>query len=135
MIAMANIELPKDVEGHEIPLDTVALYDDDGNVHSVRRFIYTTDFDLNDKWINSWIAVVDDYKVAKPEQMHLTKPDSWKKLEDDLDRCIEESNLCMYYNQNLDCNNCTISGNESRGCTSIALEDIKKRIRMLRGEE
>ncbi len=135
MIAMANIELPKDAEGREIPLDTVALYDDDGNVHSIRRFIYTNDFDLNDKWMNSWYVVTDDYKTAKSELMHLTKPDSWEKLEDDLDRCIEESNLCMYYNQNLDCNNCTISGNESRGCTSIALEDIKKRIRMLRGED
>ncbi len=132
---MANIELPKDAEGREIPLDTVALYDDDGNVHSIRRFIYTNDFDLNDKWINSWYVVTDDYKTAKSELMHLTKPDSWEKLEEDLDRCIEESNLCMYYNQNLDCNNCTISGNESRGCTSIALEDIKKRIRMLRGED
>lgn len=132
---MANIELPKDAEGREIPLDTVALYDDDGNVHSIRRFIYTNDFDLNDKWMNSWYVVSDDYKTAKSELMHLTKPDSWEKLEDDLDRCIEESNLCMYYNQNLDCNNCTISGNESRGCTSIALEDIKKRIRMLRGED
>ena len=132
---MANIELPKDAEGREIPLDTVALYDDDGNVHSIRRFIYTNDFDLNDKWMNSWYVVTDDYKTAKSELMHLTKPDSWEKLDDDLDRCIEESNLCMYYNQNLDCNNCTISGNESRGCTSIALEDIKKRIRMLRGED
>ncbi len=132
---MANIELPKDAEGREIPLDTVALYDDDGNVHSIRRFIYTNDFDLNDKWMNSWYVVTDDYKTAKSELMHLTKPDSWEKLEDDLDRCIEESNLCMYYNQNLDCNNCTISGNESRGCTSIALEDIKMRIRMLRGED
>ena len=132
---MANIELPKDAEGREIPLDTVALYDDDGNVHSIRRFIYTNDFDLNDKWMNSWYVVTDDYKTAKSELMHLTKPDSWEKLEDDLDRCFEESNLCMYYNQNLDCNNCTISGNESRGCTSIALEDIKKRIRMLRGED
>lgn len=132
---MANIELPKDAEGREIPLDTVALYDDDGDVHSIRRFIYTNDFDLNDKWMNSWYVVTDDYKTAKSELMHLTKPDSWEKLEDDLDRCIEESNLCMYYNQNLDCNNCTISGNESRGCTSIALEDIKKRIRMLRGED
>ncbi len=130
---MANIELPKDAEGREIPLDTVALYDDSGNVYSIRRFIYTNDFDLNDKWMNSWYVVTDDYKTAKSELMHLTKPDSWEKLEDDLDRCIEESNLCMYYNQNLDCNNCTISGNESRGCTSIALEDIKKRIRMLRG--
>lgn len=130
-----SVELPKDAEGREIPLDTVALYDDDGNVHSIRRFIYTNDFDLNDKWMNSWYVVTDDYKTAKSELMHLTKPDSWEKLEDDLDRCIEESNLCMYYNQNLDCNNCTISGNESRGCTSIALEDIKKRIRMLRGED
>ena len=132
---MANIELSKDADGREIPLDTVALYDDDGNVYSIRRFIYTNDFDLNDKWMNSWYVVTDDYKTAKSELMHLTKPDSWKKLEDDLDRCIEESNLCMYYNQNLDCNNCTISGNESRGCTSIALEDIKKRIRKLRGED
>lgn len=133
---MANIELPKDAEGREIPLDTVALYDDDGNVYSVRRFIYTTDFDLDDKWINSWIAIVDDYKTAKPEQMYLTSPDSWEKLEDDLDRCIEESDLCMYYNnQNPDCNKCTISGNESRGCTSVALEDIKRRIRKLRGDD
>lgn len=130
-----SIELPKDAEGREIPLDTVALYDDSGNVYSIRRFIYTNDFDLNDKWMNSWYVVTDDYKTAKSELMHLTKPDSWEKLEDDLDRCIEEGNLCMYYNQNLDCNNCTISGNESRGCTSIALEDIKKRIRMLRGED
>lgn len=62
---MANIELPKDAEGREIPLDTVALYDDDGNVHSIRRFIYTNDFDLNDKWMNSWYVVTDDYKTAK----------------------------------------------------------------------
>lgn len=130
-----SIELPKDAEGREIPLDTVALYDDSGNVYSIRRFIYTNDFDLNDKWMNSWYVVTDDYKTAKSELMHLTTPDSWEKLEEDLDRCIEESNLCMYYNQNLDCNNCTISGNESRGCTSIALEDIKKRIRKLRSED
>lgn len=130
-----SVELPKDAEGREIPLDTVALYDDSGNVYSIRRFIYTNDFDLNDKWMNSWYVVTDDYKTAKSKLMHLTKPDSWEKLEDDLDRCIEGSNLCMYYNQNLDCNNCAISGNESRGCTSIALEDIKKRIRKLRGED
>lgn len=130
-----SVELPKDAEGREIPLDTVALYDDSGNVHNIRRFMYTTDFDLDDKWINSWIAVVDDYKTAKPEQMYLTSPDSWEKLEEDLDRCIEESDLCSYYSKNLDCNNCTISGNESRGCTSVALEDIKKRIRKLRGED
>ena len=45
------IKLPRDAEGREIPLDTVALYDDSGNVHNIRRFMYTNDFDLSDKWI------------------------------------------------------------------------------------
>lgn len=133
-MAMANIELPKDAEGREIPLDTVALYDDDGNVHSVRRFIYTTDFDLGDKWINSWIAVVDDYKVAKPEQMHLTKQDSWEKLLEDLGSvtsCGESSTpVCTYTRQ--PCAVCKFHSSEN--CTSAMCADIVSRIRKLRGE-
>ena len=132
---MANIELPKDAKGHEIPLDTVALFNRDGNVYSIVRWTFTTDFDLSDGWSNKWRAITDRGFALDPALVYLTTPDTWEKLEEDLDRCIEESNLCMYYNQNLDCNNCTISGNETRGCTSIALEDIKKRIRMLRGED
>lgn len=132
---MANIELPKDAEGREIPLDTVALYDDDGNVYSIRRFIYTNDFDLNDKWMNSWYVVTDDYKTAKSELMHLTKPDSWEKLEDDLDRCIEEGGPCVYYSPTGRCSTCILDRKDPCSCTSIALEDIKKRIRKLRGED
>ena len=129
------IELPRDAEGREIPLDTVALFNRDGNVYSIVRWTFTTDFDLSDGWSNKWRAITDRGFALDPALVYLTPPDSWEKLEDDLDRCIKESNLCMYYNQNLDCNNCTISGNESRGCTSIALEDIKERIRKLRGED
>lgn len=129
------IELPRDAEGREIPLDTVALFNRDGNVYSIVRWTFTTDFDLSDGWSNKWRAITDRGFALDPALVYLTSPDSWEKLEDDLDRCIKESNLCMYYNQNLDCNNCTISGNESHGCTSIALEDIKRRIRKLRGED
>ena len=131
-----SVELPKDAEGREIPLDTVALFNRDGNVYSIVRWTFTTDFDLSDGWSNKWRAITDRGFALDPALVYLTtsEPDTWEKLEEDLDRCLEESNLCMYYNQNLDCNNCTISGNETRGCTSIALEDIKKRIRMLRGE-
>lgn len=135
---MANIELPKDAEGREIPLDTVALYDDDGNVHSVRRFIYTTDFDLGDKWMNSWYIVVDDYKTAKPEQMRLTSPDSWEKLEEDLGRAAERDDVtsqCRYFNTTKRCANCSIS--RVGGCThkdERAFRDILDRIRKLRGD-
>lgn len=141
---MANIKLPKDAEGREIPLDTVALYDDDGNVHSVRRFIYTTESDLNDKWINSWIAVVDDYKVAKPEQMHLTPPDSWEKLEEDLDRAVGNDNsdesdfgsmACAYMNHSGDmCDDCKFRSKYVRNCTNQMLEDVVSRIRELRSD-
>lgn len=128
------IELPKDAEGREIPLDTKVLYGDGGTARNIVYWVFTTDSDLEKEWRNCWRAVTDAGRKLDPELMHLTEPDSWEKLEDDLDRCIEESDLCMYYNnQNPDCNKCTISGNESRGCTSVALEDIKKRIRKLRG--
>lgn len=128
------IELPKDADGREIPLDTVALYDDDCNVHSVRRFIYTTDFDLGDKWINSWIAVVDDYKTAKTEQMHLTQPDSWEKLEEDLDRCVAKGTACMYFSKDGTCQSCSIS-DTTTGCSPKVIEDIVSRIRKLRGDD
>lgn len=111
-----SIELPRDAEGREIPLDTGTLYKENG----IAKYIYHYEFDPHDKY---WVAETDD-GPRKTSEFLLNQPDSWEKLEDDLDRCIEESNLCMYYNQNLDCNNCTISGNETRGCTSIALEDI-----------
>ena len=40
MIAMANIELPKDSEGREIPLDTKVLYNDRGIEYEVNRFMF-----------------------------------------------------------------------------------------------
>lgn len=139
-----NIELPKDAEGREIPLDTVALYDDDGNVHNIRRFMYTNDFDSSDKWISSWTMVVDDYKTAKPEQMYLTSPDSWEKLEEDLDRAIGtprpdnfDSITCGYFNSvGKNCQECKKrNGFDSSYCNKVAWKNILSRIRKLRGED
>ena len=133
-----SVKLPRDAEGREIPLDTVALYDDGGNVHSVRRFMYTNDFDLGDKWINSWIAVVDDYKTAKPEQMYLNKPDSWEKLEEDLSRAAKYDAVvasCRYFTADR-CADCRMHNGFTCGTrkTERAFADVLERIRKLRGE-
>lgn len=125
-----SVELPKDADGREIPLDTEVLYDKDGHPKDVSYFKYAPR-NYSSGWNVVFVGGFERFASA----MHLTPLDSWELLEEDLDRCIEESNLCMYYNQNLDCNNCAISGNETRGCTSIALEDIRERIRKLRGED
>lgn len=67
--------------------------------------------------------------------MYLKPPDSWEKLEEDLDRCIKESDLCMYYSPDGRCDTCAISGNETYGCTAVVLKDIKKRVRKLMSED
>ena len=107
----AQITLPRDAAGREIPLDTKVLYDKDNKEHRVLNYIFNTD-------TGNWIA---DFETEITLELHATEgfslmpPDSWEKLEEDLDRCIEAD--CVSLN------------------VSLVLEDIKRRIRKLRGED
>lgn len=131
---MMGVELPRDAEGREIPLDTVALFGGNGNVYNIVRWIYTTDFET---WTesNTWRAIAENHRALDPELMYLTPPDSWEKLEEDLDRCIEEDGLCTYCSPSGKCSKCIISDDGPCHGNSLALKDIKKRIRKLRGED
>lgn len=109
------IELPKDAEGREIPLDTVALFNRDGNVYSIVRWTFTTDFDLSDGWSNKWRAITDRGFALDPALVYLTtpEPDTWEKLEDDLNRVVENNDAfyeasCAYMNQSELC--ATVAG-------------------------
>ena len=83
--------------------------------------------------------VVDDYKTAKPEQMYLNKPDSWEKLEEDLDRAAkaETFRACRYANDKMrPCNECRFLNKKGlRFCDGKALAEILDRIRKLRCED
>lgn len=129
-----NIDI-KTADGEEVELGG-AYYDGRGTEYravGVRLVDYRH---ITSVSLSCLTGKIDDLCCVsmRPNELYSTPPDSWEKLDEDLDRRIEKSDICMYYNQNGDCRNCTISGNESRGCTSIALEDIKERIRKLRGE-
>lgn len=67
--------------------------------------------------------------------MYLTtpEPDTWEKLEDDLDRCIEADGLCEY-SPSEECTTCVLPRGSQCSCDSFALKAIKERIRKLRGE-
>ena len=106
---MANIELPKDAEGREIPLDTKVLYDKDGRLRKVDSLTFRPNS-------GGWdVVFTDSYAHFSPNSLRLTPLDSWEKLEEDLDRCIGSD--------------CVSLG------VSLVLEDIKQRIRKLRGED
>ena len=132
-----TVELPKDAEGREIPLDTEVLYDKDGKELRVKRI----EFDpFNDVW--RFVVQKGSLDLGafyyRPEYVCLekpTQPDSWEKLEEDLDKCIETDDTCRYYSESGICAKCTRPDNDGCGCTTVMLNDIKNRIRKLRGED
>lgn len=133
-----SIQLPKDAEGREIPLDTKVLYGDGGTARNIVYWVFTTDSDLEKEWRNCWRAVTDAGRKLDPELMYLTEPDSREKLEEDLGRASKRDavvSCCRYFTAD-ECANCPIHGNAS--CClhkeELAFGDILDRIRKLRGE-
>ena len=108
---MANIELPRDAAGREIPLDVEFLYSASGE--SVKPYSFT--FRRYDGFGWEMRLVGAPNLVYDPKSFYLTPPDSWEKLLEGLDRCIEAD--CIPYG------------------TSLVLEDIKQRIRKLAAKE
>lgn len=124
------IELPRDAKGREIPLDVDALYDKNGNRVEVFRWNYVRGRDNN--WtFNRLLEFVT--VPLHPQDYFLTPPDSWEKLEEDLDRCIKADSLCAY-SPSEECSTCVLPRDSQCHCDSLALEAIKERIRELRGE-
>lgn len=133
-----SIELPKDAEGREIPLDAEVLYDRCGTKVSVKEFLSRTSVE-NQRTGWTIKAVYDgniDYNSFRPKDMHLTQPDTWERLLEDLGRCISGDSACRYFASSENCEDCRIDkNNEQGGCVELVFKDIVRRIRKLRGED
>lgn len=136
-----SIELPKDAEGREIPLDTVVLFGGNDNAYNITGWIYVTDFDLSNSMAGQWRALTDKFTRLDPELMYLTPSDSWKRLKEDLRRTMGASDaVCAYFGgDNRDCVACRLNKESFKGipyCNPcLAFTDILDRIRKLRGED
>ena len=120
-----SIELPKDAEGREIPLDTECLYTHGGEKQDVLSFTY---YRKKDRW-----EIETDTRFINSTCLYLTPLDSWEKLEEDLDKCVAEGTACTYFSKDGTCQSCSL-GNITTGCSPKVIEDIVSRIRKLRGE-
>lgn len=133
-----NIELPKDAEGREIPLDTYNLYDKHSRCREVDFFKFYPDKDR-------WEVVFSDSCIHfAPQNLSLTPPDSWKSLLDDMERAIHApdpdtyaSITCGYFDSaNIDCAECERKHDICREtCNDAAWLDIAARIDKLRRED
>lgn len=79
---MANIELPEDAEGREIPLDTKVLYGRYGFKNNVKPFMYVvnTTTCTGTRRVKFTIGT----SLFAVSDMHLAEPDSREKSDEDL---------------------------------------------------
>ena len=138
-----KIALPKDAEGREIPLNTTALYDKEGNELCLKRIEF-------DPFNGLWRFAVRKCSPAlaniycSPQDVYLVKPappDSWEKLLEDLDNASKggDNAECLYMRREgiePQCPECRLCVDESGlECDHLAYADIAARIRKLRGED
>lgn len=134
---MADIELPRDAEGREIPLDTKVLYNRYGFKNFVKSFMYVVSTSACDgTWRVKFTIGTSLFAVG---DMYLAEPDSWEKLDEDLhavEVCGDSPDLedpaCAYaHNIGKKCAECKLYAGD---CTVNMCKDIVSRIHKLRGE-
>lgn len=131
------IELPKDAEGREIPLDTSELFIADGTKVQALRFEYMYHVsDAHDAWFVCIERTPGEHMTLHTRDVRLAQPDSWKRLLDDLDVAGDARyyEACAYFHRDKDEDGCISCPGGEDGCARIAMRDIADRIRKLRGE-
>lgn len=130
-----SVELPKDAEGREIPLDTQVLYDSDGTEFFTDKFMYIRVTD--ELWFFGHFGSSTSTHRVAAKRLHLTPPDSWEKLLDDLGEAGDARyyEACAYFHRDKDEGGCVSCPGGEDGCARIAMRDIASRIRKLRGED
>ena len=134
---MREVPLPRDHEGREIPMNTEVLYDINGKKVHITSFTYG--FDVIGLW-GQWKVFSFDIRGEKDgmlpaDSLYLTPPDSWEKLEEDLDSCSASTRYtpCAYFNSsNYSCEKCHADPNKE--CIVQMAKHIALRIHNLRGE-
>ena len=125
---MMEVPLPKDHEGREIPLDTLVLYDVKGGEMHVSSYRYQCDvLGLSTGWNVISEDAVGQCWQHPADSLYLNRPDSWEKLEEDLDK---DWGVCGYLEKCpkvMDKPSCS-------ECRKLVLRDIASRVRKLRGE-
>ena len=126
-----TVELPKDTEGREIPLDTVVLYDKEGKRREVDWYTFYPDKDMWD------VVLADSSAHFSPNNLSITQPDSWEKLENVLGKIANNPGevVCAYFDrERKDCDGCKLESCEC-ACSYAFLRDVIERIQKLRGED
>lgn len=128
------IELPKDAEGREIPLNTALLY---GKASGIEYKVVCFNFSPNRRQWTVELKRRDDLGTYATEGFTLSQPDTWEKLYKDLSEAGDARyyEACAYFHRDKDEDGCISCPGGEDGCARIAMRDILNRIHKLRGDD
>lgn len=125
----AGVPAPVDADGEIVPLTTKVMYDDDGEEHDVsiyRSFIWSRE---KGRWCFG--ASIGSREVAS---LHLHRPDSWERLEEDVKRFEDDDSACSYFcNELRICNECRSPSHIGFNCRNGVARDVLRRAKALAG--
>lgn len=123
----AGVPAPVDADGEIVPLTTKVMYDDDGEEHDVsiyRSFIWSRE---KGRWCFG--ASIGSREVAS---LHLHRPDSWERLEEDVKRFEDDDSACSYFcNELRICNGCRSPSHIGFNCRNGVARDVLRRAKAL----
>lgn len=120
------IGLPKDASGAIVPFDTTTMYRENGNQFHVSDLFF-------EARARKWFARHGS-ECIETNKLYLDskKKDSWKKLVNDLHRCVETNNLCAFVSPTLLCDDCLLDS--SIKCDGAIAGIIENRIISILGD-
>lgn len=117
-----GVPAPVDADGEVVPLGTTELYTDKGEM----IFVGDIRFD-GYRW---YVCGTDSGRPYRLKQLHRTGQDSWKKLEEDIQK-VAESDVCGYFDKvGKLCGDCPARRTQDK-CASVALQDVMRRAKAL----
>ena len=123
-----GIPAPKDADGNVVPITTLQMYDDDGNCGKINCY---DSFFYNQALI-AWFVGTD--LVPEPVEvasLHLNRPDSWERLEEDVQKVSNEG-TCSYFGAKA-CDDSCPAKCTPVPCSTCALKDAMRRAKALAG--
>lgn len=122
LLSWADVPAPVDADGETVPLTAGTLYMGDGLELRVLKISYRAKD-------GAWLAATD--KAVMPlKLLRLKRPDSWGRLEKDVESLALGCGACEYFRSADACEGCAAQ-DDPGSCEAIAARDVVRRAKAL----
>lgn len=116
-----DVPAPMDADGEIVPLGVKKLYASNGEALYVELIGFS----------GRWVVKLHKSGLFNLDWFHLSQPDSWERLEADVERLADCHDVCDYFEEDHDC------GHEDGFCCDLCVvRDVLRRAKAIavRGE-